>query len=205
MPLFGAPANSAAIYAGGIKFYLVGRMAAPAGTVVNVFQNAMVMARTRLALVHTALSANPPVLTAAQNLALTYCFNPTPAQLANTITTIRGKLGLTLAGLRTAQLYICEPDAAAIAAGAEGYVTVVFGTFRGHIHTRFNLPQDRTAFNLIHEGTHKFANTVDNQYIGNGVANYLALGALGIYGNSPISNVAALTNADSYAGFVMHF
>ena len=35
------------------------------------------------------------------------------------------------------------------------------GLFKGAIHTLFDLNNDRTTFNLIHEATHKFSDTVD--------------------------------------------
>jgi len=195
--------NSTAVMASSVRFYLEGHSAMPSGTVVHKFQNAMITARKKLTDALAAVSATPINLTAAQELVLYYCFNAADHQRAATFTKIKATLKATLDGLATADLKICEPYKSDIPSGAEGYVTTRLG-IKGSIHTLFDLTEARTAHNLVHEATHKFCDTLDQGYIGNSIGDYLRLRGMGISGNSPITNVKALDNADSYAAFALH-
>jgi hypothetical protein len=196
-------ADPVTVMAGGIRFYLIGQTAMPAGGVVHKFQNAMIAARQKVAGAYAALST-PGAFTQRQQLVLEYCFNPTNAQTAATLTTVRAVLEATLAGLRTDGLSIREPDPASMPPQAEGYVTRV-GPFSGDIHTVFTLSQARTTHNLIHEATHKFRATEDRSYIANNLAPWLTVRLQNIPGNSPITNANALVNADSFAALAMEF
>jgi hypothetical protein len=195
-------ADPVVVMAGGIQFNLIGQAAMPAGAIVHKFQNAMILARQKLADAYLALS-NVAALTQRQQLVLEYCFNPTPAQVAATVTAVRTVLESTLAGLRTNGLNIREPDMAQMPAQAEGYV-MGFGPFRGDIHTLFSLTAARTTHNVIHEATHKFSRTEDRGYIANNIDLFLNLRLQGIPGNAPITNQNGLVNADSFAALVMH-
>jgi hypothetical protein len=189
------------VMAGGIRFFLIGRAQYPPGGVVNKFQTAMTNSRTKLANAIALISGNPPQLTPRQSLVLEYCFNPTAAQMANTLMTVKRVLENTLAGLRTADLNLYEPDPAILpAGGAEGYVKG-FGPFRGDIHTRFDLDEGRTLNNIIHEATHKFARTEDRGYMAASIGPFLHVRGLEIPGNAPINNQNGLINADSYSAF----
>jgi hypothetical protein len=206
-------ANSTAVMAGGHRMVLVGREAegaTPVATVAAKFQNAMVAARQKVATAVALVSAGIVNLSAQQESVLRFCFNPTNQQRAETFRVIKEKLSATVTGLQTEGLEVCDPDPEDIPAQAEGYVPVFLG-FKGAIYTKFNLSDARTAFNLVHEATHKFADTVDAQrgYISANFAGYMATRVLvatvpGFVDNIRLlDNNVALTNADSFAQFAM--
>ena len=106
------PAAPVAIMAGGIPFNLIGMTLVPPGSVVDKFQDAMVLAREKLAQSYAILSSGRS-LTHLQAFVLEYSFNiklGTQAPVA--MTTICNGLKATLDGLRTDGLNICEPDPA---------------------------------------------------------------------------------------------
>ena len=112
----------------------------------------------------------------------------------------------TLEGLRKDDLNIIDVEQSVLREhpGAEGYVKRGLIS-NGDIHTRFDLDEDRTCHNIIHEATHKFINTDDLGYISTSFALFITLRAQGIPGNPPINNANGVRNADSFATFVMRF
>jgi hypothetical protein len=202
-----APRNSAAVAAGGVQFYLVGVSDAPPGRIVHKFQNAMIAARAALKRARQILGS-PGALTEDQSLAMQYCFNPkNNDERKGTLAKLVRVIDASLTGLQTPKLEIHDVDAQTLAEhpGAEGYVRPF-----GNIHTRFDLEENRTAHNLIHEATHKFAGTDDGGgYISGSLATFItsmkAMAATipGFVGNAPTRNATALQNADSHATLVM--
>jgi hypothetical protein len=111
--------------------------------------------------------------------------------------------------LNTNGLIIKDESADLVNQGIQGHVDAFMGFRYGPIHTNFDLEKNQITFNLIHEGSHLWANTNDILYMRTDWPVFNTLWGIYIGNGGIIDNFqirreidgAGHQNADSFAIF----
>jgi hypothetical protein len=176
------------------------------GTIYNKIRESILQARQLIAGTIAILGG---ALTPAQTGMLRIAFGLTTATQENIIGMVINRYQSILDGLNTNGLVIKDESADLVNQGIQGHVDTFMGFRYGPIHTNFSLEKIQITFNLIHEGSHLWANTNDILYMRTdwSVFNTLwgiHLGQGGIIDNFQIRREidgAGHQNADSFAIF----